>query len=264
MPRWYLAPRSILAALAALAGPAGCSLDLSDLTGGGGSGGAGSAAGAGGSTSCAAIVCDDFESDALATVWVPNTMGGTVSVDTVHAHSGRRALHVHVDAVPEGAIAEAFVAESKSLAVTPAPSSSFVRAYFFLPAVVDQPSTLLAFAQGASPWRGLGLAVAPPGALHINSTVMDPATGTDLDPGPPIGSWFCVELDLSFSQPQEVRVWLGDEEYTSFNRLQPTEPSPGWEFVNLGLLFFYPTTSVPALDMWIDDVVIDDKHIGCN
>jgi hypothetical protein len=49
---------------------------------------------------CRALLCEDFESGALAPIWkqVVGQGGGLIAVDGVRAHSGRYALHVQASA----------------------------------------------------------------------------------------------------------------------------------------------------------------------
>ena len=224
---------------------------------------------------CPAVLCDGFESAKLASFWIPNTTVpdasaggslGTVEIDSIHVHSGARALHVHVDAIPGGntTTGYAFITESESLESTP--DQAYVRAWFYLPALSDA-YQIMAYQSPEVSEGDLFLSFGPNGntqsaTLGLNPLNMKALTvATDL----PLSTWFCLEWQADFASPQQSLLYLNDAQIMGYDYAQPTEVNgQSWMYFNLGLQRYYPTQADSAIDMWIDDVVIDTSLIPCS
>jgi hypothetical protein len=124
------------------------------------------------------------------------------------------------------------------------------------------PFNVMGYGQGSSPFKAVDLVVSDEGNLAIANSA-DVATQIDLTAEPPKGEWFCLEWQVDFKSPEQVRVWLEGQESLDFSNQQPTLTDPRMEFFQVGPLFYYPGTNLPSFDMWADDVVVDTKRIGC-
>jgi hypothetical protein len=231
------------------------------------------------SPDCTALLCDGFESPTLNPVWIPNTSPGSpdaggvtssIVIDSLQVHSGRSALHLSVGPVPSSATGQAFLAESKTLSLTP--TSSYARAWFYVARTVEVPIVLMYYAQAVSPYAGMYIELGGsggPGALRL----MDAKDQvTDLSKTVPVAAWFCIEWQVEFdsdSSPGLVRVWVddgsgaGEQEVTGFNRVQATRPTPAFVYFDLGALVYPPNTTTSAIDIWVDDVAVDAQRIQC-
>jgi hypothetical protein len=271
------------------AGAAGSSVAGAGGSGGAGGtvdmGGAGGAGGAGGSPSACATMgtelCDDFEAGQLDTQkWKLNkpTQSATITVDDQHAHAGKYALHIKVVA---GQQTTAMITESVTF---PAMSNSFyARMYaYFSP---DIPTAANAdfhtgFLVGSgnndkgNVQAGMGMIGSAKQYLGYSIFYADPK----YEFGPwsktliKANQWECIELFENGSDPTtEVRqVWVDGVELTDLKSSSaqsaagqhPNHLPPKFDLVSFGLWEYHP---IPTLsDMWIDDVRVSSKPIGCS
>jgi hypothetical protein len=232
-------------------------------TGGNGGGHGASGGGGGGVPTCVgsqAIICDSFEAPLLDTsTWFEATAGGTVTIDSVHVNSGERALHLHVNPVAQGEFGHAFIGEGTLSATA---DQLYARGYFYFPELSSMSFNLMGYGQGSDPFAALDVLVAPAGNLQLFQSVSG-QTQLDLGATPPIGEWFCVEWLVRFEPDERVRLWFENDESTDFDPAQPTVSDPRMQFFQVGPLFYYPPSNLPAFDMWVDDVVVDSSPIGC-
>ena len=265
-------------------GAAGGSAGAGNSGGAGGAGGGSGGAEDGGSPpSCVTSgteLCDDFESGQLDTQrWKVNkpTGSATVSIDRVHAHSGQFAVHVKVVA---GQQSTAMIGESVTF---PATSNAFYSRMFvyFSPEIPVAASadyhTGFIIGTGKNDrgdvQAGMGMIGSAKQFLGYSIFFADPKyefgpwSKTLIAPN----QWLCVELFENGSDPAtEVRqVWINDTELTDCGatprwppRAQhPNHLPPKFDAVWFGLWEYHP---IPTLsDMWIDDVRVSSKKIGC-
>jgi hypothetical protein len=267
----------------------------SQTAGGGGVAGAGGAAGGGGMagaagapdggspTSCitsGSELCDDFESGMLdMQKWKINkpTGSASVTVDKVHAHGGQYAVHVKVVA---GQQSTAMIGESVTF---PSTSNSFYSRMFvyFSPdiPVAANADYHTGFMIGSGN-NNLGNVQAGMGMIgsakqYLGYSIFygnpkyefGPWSKTLIVPN----EWVCIELFENGSDPMtEVRqVWVNDTELTdlrsnsamSGGTQNPNHLPPKFDTAWFGLWEYHP---IPTLsDMWIDDVRVSSKKIGC-
>jgi hypothetical protein len=255
-------------------------------TGASGSGGAGivdaSRADADGSgASCITAgteLCDDFESGQIdLKTWKINkpSSSAAVTVDGDHVHGGRYAVHIKV--VP-GQQSTAMITEAVTF---PAASNAFytrIFAYFTpdLPVAaggdfhtgfifgtgkndVGDVQAGMGLIGGAKQYLGYSIFFGPPkyefgpwSATKVTSNV-----------------WQCIELFENGTDPNaEIRqVWLDGKELTDLrsNSSAGNAPSnhkpPPFTGVAIGLWEYHPTPTLS--DMWIDDVRVSSRKIGC-
>jgi hypothetical protein len=241
----------------------------------------GNAGGSGGAASCVnqgSELCDDFEASALDARWTLLKNPGSVAItlDAEHVHSGKHAVHLKLGA---GQQSTAMLSES---ATFPAPNNSFyARAYFYFSP--DLPS-----AAGGDFHMGfvLGMGKNDAGDVQAGAGMIGgdrQYLGYSIFFGPPkyeFGPWSkarvmpnvwqCVELFEDGSSPDEEKrqVWLDGTELTdlrstSANPGAPTNHKPpAFASATFGVWEYHPS---PLLsDIWIDDVRVSSKPIGCN
>jgi hypothetical protein len=249
-------------------------------TAGAGGGAAGSAAGAGGGNPCAtAIFCDDFEAYTAGAapkgMWKVTTNQGTLAVDTAHAHSGKNAVH----ALTTGAQAyESAYMGLVGAPVFPVPNNGFFgrMMMYATQAPTDVVHWTIIQGEGPVPGQNITNAVYRYGGQY-NLRFM-----ANYDSGPaksdcwhhskttiPLNRWACVEWQFD-GPTSTLRFWLDGQAVddltvvgkgdgciahdTMDNWYAPTFNAVrlGWEHYQLG----------PG-ELWIDDVAIDGKRIGC-
>jgi hypothetical protein len=213
---------------------------------------AATAAGCGGSS---ALLCEDFETGHLDTAtWTASTQEATVTVDTMHAHSGTHALHVHATA--DGG-ANATITETKTFPV----------AHFFGRAMVwvDAPSPNNHASYIAAP-DASGKNEYTLGSQYHTFLALSYAGGAD---GPsdhsatdiPTGVWSCWEWEFDGTNGK-ANYWvdrnqLTDVEETSWGKAT-------FASLDIGLtLFGSDAPNPPSFDLWYDDIAVGTSRIGC-
>ncbi|HEX4336602.1 MAG TPA: hypothetical protein VH062_11850 [Polyangiaceae bacterium] len=225
-------------------------------------------------------LCDDFESGHIdAARWQsPKPSNGvTLTVDDVHAHGGKYAVHIHgvADQINNGVLAENVT--------FPAKNNSFyarIFAYFHpdLPAapggdfhtgfIVGSGKNALGDVQA-----GMGLIGGEKQFLGYSifygspSYEFGPWANTHAMPE----RWTCLELFENGANPAtEIRkVWVDDKELTELESdsakaagsEHPNHQSPTFDHVTVGLWEFHPSPTLT--DMWVDDVRVSSSKIGC-
>jgi hypothetical protein len=212
-------------------------------------------------------LCDDFEEGVLdGKRWTVDTVApnDSVSVDAVHVHSGKFALHSHVE--PPPTVTGDEVAQAESVPTFAPTSSIFIRAFVF---EVDPAGFggRVAFFHNNVAGPGGGIASGP--ALLIDrgnyATVIPNGAPTVSTTTFPKNTWVCVEWEIDVAPTQQLRVFVNEQELGDLHTPEMTTATPPYQRVALGLLRRFTATETPtAGDAWYDDVVIStERQIGC-
>jgi len=241
----------------------------------GNAGSAGASGGAGGAlATCVTAgneLCDDFESAQLdPSKWQTNpTQSAAVTVDTLHAHSGKYAVHIHVTA---GQQTTAQITEAVTF---PAKNDAFytrIFAYFSPDLPIEAGADFHTGFIVASGKNDLGAVRAGLGLIGGDQQFL----GYSIFFGPPKhefgpwsqtrvkpNQWLCLELFESGADgTSETRqIWVDGQELTELKSTYNGQKPPAWTLVSIGLEEYHP---IPTLsDMWIDDVRVSSQPIGC-
>lgn len=229
-------------------------------------------------------LCDDFESGQLdPKTWKIN-LGGpapTVTVDGVHAHSGKYAVHAKVT---PGQQSTAQITEAVTF---PANEDAFyTRIWAYLSPAVAWPANPPDFHTGfiiAGGNNDLGHVELAVGANLSPSSAAGPMhyLGYSIYRGPPYVefgprsptevvtlAWTCIEL-LESGQGGTAavrKIWVDGvelpEQDDSFGVSSSMgQKPPQFDLVSIGIWEYHPTPSLS--DMWIDDVRVSSQRIGC-
>lgn len=206
---------------------------------------------------CTAVLCEDFESQKIDPAkWT--IFGDPVVVDTTMAHGGVASAHAHATSVATGMSGGSEI--GNDVLMDPALAAAlYIRAWMYLPSSdsFTHPARLLAAQQGGSGPSDMV-------ALSDQLTVSDTGTGSHSSGSPPPRDrWFCVEWATDFSSTSgDSTVSIDSAAVASISGTM-TEFSPPASRIVLGLLTYQPSSAQPALDLWLDDLVVDNKPIGC-
>jgi hypothetical protein len=215
--------------------------------------------------------CEGFESGAInPAIWSQrqDVPVNTLSVDGVHVKRGNFALHVHSVANPQldGGLGfqQAQIAETQTFPNNPL----YVRAFIYIDSAVPMVRTgLLTFAQTANPFSEAAVGFYNTGQIE-NST---------LDPGQSLQSamhfqpsvWNCVELMVA-PDPSDAgsSTAMGSSTVTLNGAvvgdvtINAVRAIPPYQLLRIGL-DFAPNATEPAIDVWFDEIIVDNKPIGC-
>lgn len=208
---------------------------------------------------CAALLCEDFETGVLDTsIWKVQDNLGSLFVDSTQPHLGSWSAHAHTEAAPSGSEILADLYEpSVLLGVDP----FHVRVWFY-----------------ASDWPALGMGkdtlvkLGNPGGNHLQLETGEQTRGV-LDFGSPgfrristttlpVGGWFCLEWALVPTMPQRalMEVAVDDVPVPELSTIEVATYPPNELKFGIDQT---PTGDTGAVDLWIDDIVIDTVPIGC-
>ncbi len=182
--------------------------------------------------------------------------------DADRACRGDASLHVHLEAAAAGESPRMIIEETQSDQPVPL-ANRWVRAFVFLPSSSVTPALnrLLIVGQVAAPYRQVELGVTA-GKLAITSelgglpvTVSTTALPTD--------RWTCVVFALEQGSPGALRATLDDDAVEDLQVTGETNPAPALASVRIGVAFDQLAADQGAIDLWIDEIVIDDAPLDC-
>jgi hypothetical protein len=193
--------------------------------------------------------CDGFESGDLS-AWTRSDLspGGTTVVSPEHVHSGQFALDATMPMQSNGAsasVVHAFPPISSGMIA--------VREWIYSPVPIinyDSPLNLFdvfqhyALVGGANP------------SWVISENDGSGVTNHFGTPTPPINTWTCIELDVTFSPPK-FELYVDD---VLSVLATPADPAPLYREIDVGVA----RADIAGYRVFVDDVVQADRHIGCN
>jgi hypothetical protein len=203
-------------------------------------------------------LCDGFEGASIdATKWQVFMQNGTVSIDTTFAFRGNQSIKFHHDVTPaSGGQAETSIANTTILPIT---TTIYARAWFFMPAPA-QPAVanLINFVdqsagQGASfvdDHGHPGLNDYTPPLAYAASAAQTVATGT----------WTCLEMAMpQTGTTGTLNIWMNDTPVDVSLTGAQTLPISQLVFG----VYYYQPPMLAAEDIWLDEVIVDDKPVSC-
>lgn len=201
--------------------------------------------------------CDGFEGNSIDPAWMPDPL---ITIDSTRAHRGASSVHVQSPAIAAGTDDYTVLADQATLATIG--TTFWVRAWLWLSAL---PAGM----------NGLELITAQrPSAggdyLFVFSNRTDVYTQYDgvsqqAMVAVPVGGWFCAVFKVVRSTTSTGSIEAsGDIPMLVLPGVQ-TDGVPPLEYITLGLAFSAPNVAVPqpVMDLWIDDVIIDDAAVTC-
>jgi hypothetical protein len=203
--------------------------------------------------------CDGFESPTLSSHWAAVVQsGGTVTVDTTRAYRGVSSLHLHQNALGSNGASDVEINESQSF---PA-AQLWVRAFVYLPgAFAADDADLVLAEQNTTPYGGILLGVQGT-SLHTNNTLTGTRkTSTTVMPR---DRWVCLEWTIQFGASGTTALTVDGVAANNLGGAQNLAPTPAIGQLGLSLIAQAPPGgSIAARDVWIDEVIVDTKAVGC-
>lgn len=217
---------------------------------GGSGGGSTAGSGGGGSADCSTYkLCDGFEGDAPGmgkSPWkVTQGSGYTVAVDTTQAHGGTHSIHITAPTAAGSGVLK----ETSTFPATEFWGRAFMR---FKAAAGGHQMFIAVLVQGGDQFRLLNTLGS--NVVRTNEQNGDAffASKTNI----PMETWFCYEWHVT---PTSAAVYLDGKELTD---AAPT----GWKISNAQTLqigYQRFQTGPSTGEIWLDDIAVNDKQIGC-
>jgi hypothetical protein len=215
----------------------------------------------GASSLCASanvLLCEGFEAP-LGADWHTTAQGGSVTIDGTHVFRGSSVLHVHSDPITPPAEPLAAISEARTFPING--PVLYVRAWLYLPPppagdtvtlvnAVDQMGGNIEFVtqEGHPALNNYGVATPQ---YQVSASLL------------PTDRWICLQLQIPQNAAMfgTVRVFIDGSEVTDA-RLPNAFIGP-IRFLALGLDYYRPP-ALPAVDVWFDEVIVDNKPITCD
>jgi hypothetical protein len=210
-------------------------------------------------------LCDNFDAPTIDTgkwsIACPTSASECVSIDHTTFHRGGGALHVKLDTVPQGVLAAAVVKETGTFPGLD--SFMHVRAFIYVPTTfTPEPGAIILAEQSMMPFAGIGLQLEAGGFSMFKG--LAPATSVPAAGMVARNSWVCVEWDLHVSKTGYARLAVGGSAQSAPALDGDNTSTPALGEIALGLVTQAPATAaVNARELWIDDLVISGKNVGC-
>jgi len=210
-----------------------------------------------------AKLCDDFEAypagAAPQGAWKATTgNGGTLTVDTSKAWSGTKSLHI----TTPGGGARAVITQGKPLLPLEGNNLYGRMMMFFVQPPFTTHYTLV---RASGPLPGGGNATYSLGGFSKANVLFNYQPGDLLRWGKgvwPANQWTCVQWQFDGGK-DEARVWLDGQPLTDMTVSKATKDWPAPSFQTLAIGFENCCASDVKVQLWIDDVAVDDKPIDC-
>lgn len=212
-------------------------------------------------TACAHQLCDGYESMTLSSVWTPYEVnGGVVVVDNTVAHTGSSSVKLSIPAVASGG-SHAGIYQTDTLAI--GSPTFYVRAYMRFSAVAATNNRMeLMYISEQTNGREDAVFLEDAGLALYNqwsdNTVFNGAV-------PPTNTWLCVLWRVTRATTTTGSMALsGDVPLASQPNIQTEGPPVDVMGVGVHLYAANQGSPQPALDLWIDDVLIDASPLTCS
>jgi hypothetical protein len=214
-------------------------------------------------------LCEDFESGVLnAARWtkvIENT--ASVDIDATFAYRGTHSLKAHLGGAMLNGQAAAMISHRMSFPRDPLHARMFV----FVPVSAPLASLqMVRFDQDSNPFGGLGLELTENRKLTNYDYNFPVKHFTDESATVvPLGQWVCIEWQVAPVAQADAgasgitKVFVDGTELVD-QRMSGIFVGPGPLELAVFGLDSVVSSPVSAPEMWIDEIAMDDKPIGCN
>jgi hypothetical protein len=208
-------------------------------------------------------ICDSFESPAFSNTW---TATAGVTLDSTHVHRGTQAVHVHNPARASGTGSYNQLGETATFSGASVPTTFYVRGWFYMTSLPAGTNHLEIISLEAAMSSSLGdytfvysddTALYTDSDMHVNQVGM----------APPLNTWFCIVMRITRGTSSNGSLGLTSDVLPA--TMLPSSTTEATvnplHSVALGLGMSGTNTDVaqPAMDMWVDDVIVDPNPPTC-
>jgi hypothetical protein len=191
-------------------------------------------------------------------VWI---VGTNVTLDTTIAHRGTTSVHMHSPALAIGQNGYFVLQQNTTLAL--GDPMFYVRAWVRLGSMPLVNMGLIFVEQSGTPDNEDAVTLRP-NDLAVYSQFSNSSKGNNTTP--PLNTWFCVLFTVKRTTNATGSIVLGgDQPPITLPSVQTDSATSPIVLMNFGIAFAgsVVTTAQPALDMWIDDVIVNNAPITC-
>jgi hypothetical protein len=208
--------------------------------------------------SCAtAKLCETFDSATLNARWSQSLNGGTVTVDTTRFYRGTSSAHFHTNAIStptNDPQANLYTGDG-----FPISGTAYLRAWaYFQSPFPTGFGQALNFANSSGNGASFGHQSANPVLNDYTDGTFKQSSSTTI----PTDQWVCLQMQLSQTGPNgPIRLFVNSNEVTDASAASAAAPLMNRLYI--GLDWTSDPSSQPAGDLWLDELILDDKPTSC-
>jgi hypothetical protein len=206
-------------------------------------------------------ICEDFE-DAIDPLWLVDP---GLSLDSSIAHRGGQSARMHLAALPPDTDGAARIYETVTLA--PVPTEVWIRAWVrmgALPASGNDMELIAIEHNGGGPAGDYVFARADTVLIYANAQGTVSATGMPFA----LDTWTCLVFHVVFSTTVGGSLALDIDDVPALVLPSTITDDSGFPVDMLGIGPHFASTNIPnpqpALDVWIDDVIVHSSSVTCS
>jgi hypothetical protein len=212
------------------------------------------------------LLCEDFE-NGLDTVKWPSSdnTNATATIDGTQHHRGAYALHTQMPALSTDGAAVNVAGDITHIVTLPSPV--FIRTFvMFSSAPPQSVESFAVAAQSHSPYVGLQVELwESNGGYAMTDWAASPTVNLNGGPQAAAGTWTCIEWELeppaSGTATSTMDFWVDGTEVPNLHLTNITLSDVERLTFGIG---FYQVTTLPAYDLWLDDIYVDTSRVGCD
>jgi hypothetical protein len=202
-------------------------------------------------------ICDGFEGSELEPVW---TVSSNATLDATVAHRGVQSLHVHTDAIAANDGVNLGVVESSTFGDAAAPI--YIRAFVRLGSIPVDHMGVIEVSQTATGAPNTDGVFETATGLVVYSQFTETSYETMFQPA--LDAWTCLVFEIIRAADSTGKLTLTGDDSGELDNVQ-TDGTPPLGALQLGIAFANSTDTdfQPALDLWIDDVIVANALVSC-
>lgn len=207
-----------------------------------------------------ALVCDGFTLATLDARWIADTTSGAISTDTTRAFRGTRSLHPSTNNIVSSTTnPHASIVTYQGLPATT--GVVYARAWVYIPAGFPSGefAQVLNFADDA----GLGISLGTRDGFLANNDYTSGTYKQSTTVPLPVGRWTCLQMEMPSGSNATARVLVDGTEVADIAIDRATAQPPPTH-VYTGLTWIGTLSSLPASELWIDEVLVDAVPTSCS
>jgi len=211
-----------------------------------------------------AVVCEDFEGGTLSSLWQTAKSDQPPLIETSQPHCGTRSLHLHSRDLAPGESFSSTLIESETFSKPSLSGGFYVRAWVYarrgFTITRDNFMALFEAHQATGNYLGIAAQLGATTAAIANWTTT-PLGFASTDASLTRDGWTCVEWRVAIAVTGSSELWIAGAS-ASLDQTN-TSPTPAYDALIIGIFFSGLQYAQPAVDLWIDDLVIGSQRIGC-
>lgn len=206
-----------------------------------------------------ALVCDGFTQTTLNPRWTPDFTSGAIMVDAQRSYRGTSSLHASTSTITSATTnPHASIVSYDGLGTVT--GIVYAREWIYIPATF--PTVEFAQVMNFADDAGLGISLGTRDGFLVNNDYTSGMYKQSTTVPLPVGRWACFQMEMPSGSTATARVFVDGVEVSDI-AITRTSTQPRPTHVYVGLTWIGTLSSLPASEVWIDELVIDSAPTTC-